>query len=633
MKNSIVFICLTIIAFIIFPQLIIAQNNAEIDSLIKQIKTMPDDTNKVKTLLQVSKLSLRNNSSFAINNLIEAELLASNLGDTLGFVSSLLLQTRIYTQKGNLDSAKIKVTTVVNYLETNNKHPKLLAKAYFYAGNVFTETYDYKIATNYLLKSLDYYEKTDHKRYQSMAIGGLSRIYILLDNNEKAIEYLQKAIMLSSKTSLNYQVAISHLAIAYKNIGNYEKALKYNFEALEIEIENGDSLNIAKSYNSIGVIYKKMEDYDKSIYNLNKAFEIKEKLGNPKHIASSLNNIADIELIKKDFKSVIELSKRSYELANGVNAKKEVSYALNNLFSAYEATEQYKDALTYYKLLSNTKDSVFYENEASKSLIYKYEIQAKDNEIKLQQAQSKNKTYLIIVLGLFILTVASTAYFYIKNQKNKHRQKIVEERVKEAENQKRRFAKELHDDTGSNLSGIRLQLLALKDQTTISKIEDIISEVERTHQGIRLLSYQASPPEFDNYTLDEALDDLVQRLTKSGLIQIHFSNTIKFNWSQINQNYQLSIYRIIQEALSNIIKHAEAHNVEIQIIQHRNNINVMIEDDGKGFEITVVDKGLGHKNIQERTESLKGNFKIDSSPGNGTSIIIDLPLPKTILDA
>ena len=206
------------------------------------------------------------------------------------------------------------------------------------------------------------------------------------------------------------------------------------------------------------------------------------------------------------------------------------------------------------------------------------------------------------------------------------------ERAEEAENQKRRFAKELHDGTGSNLTGIRLQLLSLKDKPSIDKdtLTSIINEVDLTHQGVRLLSYQASPPEFDNYTLDEAIRDLVRRLTKTGAIEIYYNSTVSFNWLQISHDFQLAVYRIIQEALSNIIKHSEANNVDIQIIQHEDSINVMIEDNGKGFDMAMADKGLGLSNIEERVESLNAGLNIDSNPGSGTSIIIEIPTPKEL---
>lgn len=619
-----------------FPFLVtlFAQGNKEIDSLITQINTLSDDTNKVKSLLVVSKLSFRDNNYSVLNFAQKAENLAVRLSDTIGIMNSLLMQTQAYTQKGHIDSAQIKIINAIEIGNANTCCQKLLAKSYFYAGNVYSDLNDYQKAADHYLKALEYYEETGNKKAQAILVSSLSKIYILLDENEKAIEYIENEKEFLEPESKSYAAINSNLAIAYKNTGNYKKALECYNEVLLIETKMQDSFNIAMTYNGIGVLHIKMKNYDTALKNLHNALEIKEKLGNPKYIASTLNNIATIKIINRDYLGAIELSKRSYNLANSVDAIKEVFYALENLFNAYEQLGQFNDALLYYKLYYQAKDSIAFQKEGGKDVIHEYEIKAKEDELKLQKALSKNKTYLIIMLGLIILITGISIYFYIKTQKNKHQQKITAERVNEAETQKKRFAKDLHDDTGSNLTGIRLQLLALKKSTKdSSKIDEVIAEVERTHQGIRLLAYQASPPEFDNYTLDEAISDLVRRLKKTGSVKIQYSCIVTLDWSQLKQEFQLNIYRVIQEAISNIFKHANARNVDIQIIQHETNLNIMIEDDGKGFNTEAVNKGLGLANIQERTKTLEGVLQIDSSVGKGCTIIIELPLPKNIQNA
>ncbi len=123
---------------------------------------------------------------------------------------------------------------------------------------------------------------------------------------------------------------------------------------------------------------------------------------------------------------------------------------------------------------------------------------------------------------------------------------------------------------------------------------------------------------------------MVGRLTKTGSIKIQYSSTLTFDWSQTDKDFQLTIYRIIQEALSNVIKHSESKHVDIQLIQHQASLNIIVEDNGKGFKTGSGSKGLGHKNMLERTKSLSGTLQIDSTPGTGTTIIIDLPLPKNL---
>jgi signal transduction histidine kinase len=372
-------------------------------------------------------------------------------------------------------------------------------------------------------------------------------------------------------------------------------------EVLEIKQIIGDKSSTAKTNMAIGILAYEMSDYHKSISFLKTA---------EKFFLES-DNIFELKPI------YLFMAKSYYKL----NLSKE---AYSSLLSSYELSDS------------------LYTIESAKiieELEIKYQTEKKEQEIvsltkekALESAQSKNKTYFILILVLVIFIAGITIYFYFKNNKNRHLRKITMERALEAESQKRRFAKELHDGTGSNLTGIRLRLLALKDSSMVDNkvITEIIEEVERTHQGVRLLAYQASPPEFDNYTLDEAISDLVRRLTKTGSININYFSTVTLDWLTVSGDYQLAVYRIIQEALSNIIKHSGANNADIQLIQHEDSINLMIEDDGIGFDVTIVNKGLGLRNMKERASNLNAYLKIDSALKRGTTIILEIPILKNI---
>lgn len=640
MKYQNIILPLLIVVFAFSLKHIKAQYSPRIDSLIEQIKTMPNDTNKVISLNKVSFALISRDFKKSIESAEQGLQLSKQL--------------------------KYKYGTAISLMSKGTAH--------LYTG-------DFNTANTYYDSSRILMQNTNNHHFKAQINNNLGLANLKLEKLETALKYFYKAYQLKKDflNSESIERTLGNISNCYYHQEKYDKALEINFELIEMYLVTNNQVGLSNLYVNFAQIYLAENDMDKSLLYLDKAKIIAEKINNDRYIAIYLSTLSEVYTKQERHEESIEVNMRIIEIAVRLKAKEPLAYSYLYLAKNYFQLKQYKEAINYceksieiskeiklkkilleaYKLLSDINNNMgnfkeAYNNSATYLSLYdsvfnekkqkqieeiqaKYETERAEQDIinltkekELQSVQNQNKTYLIIVLVLIILISSITVQYFFRSQKNKHLNKINEERTAEAESQKRRFAKELHDNTGSNLSGIRLQLLALEDNLNTQKIKEIIGEVENTHQGIRLLSYQASAPEFKNFTLEESIDDLVNRLSRTGAIKIHYHSTVSINWSKIDHSYQLNIYRIIQEAISNTIKHSEAKNVDIQITQHLKNLNIIIEDDGKGFEITKTQKGLGLKNIIERTEELNGDINLDSSPGNGCSIIIDLPLPKNI---
>lgn len=643
MKNS--FKALLISGLIIISLPTIAQNSAEIDSLLKLVNTMPDDTNKVILLNDLSRKIVGKKNNEAKKFALEAEKISKNINYDYGkALSKLNIGIALYIMN--------EYNNGLVYLEEANLLFKKLndnfqqARCISAIGTMNLGKADYIKAAEYFLKALKYFEQTDSINDIIIQYNNLGIAFDELGNTDESLKYYKEGYEMLEKTN-NTQLKGKfelNMGILYMNKKEYKVADDYFAKAYEnfnkVEFTRG----ITYVLSNIGINYKRQKNFPKAIEVYYKCLNLAEAENDRYAICMNLNNIATIELEEyKNYDNAIELYKRCLKIAEEINSNDQIRRSLVNLSVTYREMKDYENAYKYSDLERQKLIEIFdtEKNDAILELNKKYETEKKEQQIivltkekELQNAESKNKTYLIIVLGLIIFTAGIVVYYYLKNQKNKHRQKIIEERANEAENQKKRFAKELHDGTGSNLTGIRLQLLALKDKTGGNgEFSEIIKEIDRTHQSIRLLSYQAVPPEFDNYTLEQATHDLVRRLTKTGSINISYSSTVQINWTHTTKEFQLEIYRIIQEALSNVIKHSAAKNVDIQLIQHEKGFNLMIDDDGKGFDTETVNKGIGLNNISQRTKNIKGTLHIDTATGKGTSLSIDFPLPKIMKHA
>ncbi len=207
-------------------------------------------------------------------------------------------------------------------------------------------------------------------------------------------------------------------------------------------------------------------------------------------------------------------------------------------------------------------------------------------------------------------------------QQLKHKQKLASSIIKAQENERNRWAEELHDNVSQLLSVVNLYLdsIDLQDEKDKEKLRKAWKIVNEAQQEIRLLSASIKPPVFSEMSLKEAIERLIADITRIKKINLQFK-TNNLDETKLNEPQQLLIYRVIQEQLNNIIKYAEASMTEIEISMDQSDIiYVSVTDDGKGFDTKSMKTGVGFRNIQSRLQLYKGRMDIHSVPGNGCKL-------------
>ena len=234
--------------------------------------------------------------------------------------------------------------------------------------------------------------------------------------------------------------------------------------------------------------------------------------------------------------------------------------------------------------------------------------------------------YISIGVGIMSALVF-LSYYAIEQQKRALR--LEKENKKLAVMKERnRIARELHDSVSQNLYGINLQLNTLKEiikddrEETINIIENSKTMVEEVQTEMRLMIYELRPDNLTNKDFFVAIEDLMKLYEKRYNIDI--STYLKGNEDLINDKKQLVIYRVIQESLSNIVKHADSEKAEISLIITKDSrLELKIKDYGQGFEMNKVSKkedSYGLKTMEERIKGISGELNINSDPGEGTEI-------------
>jgi len=255
--------------------------------------------------------------------------------------------------------------------------------------------------------------------------------------------------------------------------------------------------------------------------------------------------------------------------------------------------------------------------------------------------------YFLLVFFLFsILIVGIIMYIILKYQqrrelyyknildlKSEHENEILKAQIKVQEQTFQHIANEIHDNIGQKLSFAKLQLNVMQDfynkhqQEIIQEIADVITE---SLSDLRNLSSSLSLDFIANNGFIKAVENEIEKLSKSGLYQ--FKLIVQGDSQFLDVDKELMLFRIVQESLNNVVKHAQAKQILIKLHYTTNNLVVSIEDDGIGFDIKMKSNGSGLSNISKRAQSIGGFATINSSKLTGTTVQINIPIyePKKV---
>jgi signal transduction histidine kinase len=278
------------------------------------------------------------------------------------------------------------------------------------------------------------------------------------------------------------------------------------------------------------------------------------------------------------------------------------------------------------------------------ALRIRYETEKKDTQILLQRTELQRKTvfnYLLICGAAALLLISLLSYrTYRQKQKlqqlridelETQQQLLAAEAVMKGEEQERtRLAKDLHDGLGGMLSGIKYSFQTMKGNLIMTPenqqaFERSMDMLDSSIKEMRRVAHNMMPEALVKFGLDTALRDFCDDINRSGALKVSYQS-IGMEQVQVEQSVAISIYRIAQELLNNTMKHAGASSAIVQLSKTVAGLDITVEDDGKGFDTTILKatRGIGWSNILSRVEYLKGRMDVQSVPGKGTSVHVEI---------
>ncbi len=463
--------------------------------------------------------------------------------------------------------------------------------------------------------------------------------YIKLKDWPKAKEYMTKSFDLCQKYDIKRGMAftLGNLGIINKNQGDFVSAIEAYLQSNVLLQELNDQRGLARNYDNLGALYEKQGNYTLSKQYYDKSLNTSQRIGDQSIMATAFHNLGSISAKLGDFASSVANYKKSIDIAEKLDNKDVVRDNHLGLAKLYENNGRYGLALEHQKSYMRWKDSITNEEHLKNvsELEIKYETEKKENDIlllsrqklesdvRLSQQEARNKRLsngffvVIVILGIGILLV-------IQYHKNRKQRELIETIAETQIVERHRIARDLHDSIGGSLALAKTKLQSVTEHPKEGNgtIEDSIQTLSQTADHVRQIAHNLMPSELVKFGLVPAINTTLEDLNDASLK----AELYTFNMEErIHPTKEIHLFRIVQEAVQNVIKHAQADQLNISLNKHRKYISLMVEDNGVGMDSHKTPSGIGLDNMKSRVSQLKGTLNIDSIQGRGTTISIQIP--------
>ncbi|MHA7943950.1 tetratricopeptide repeat-containing sensor histidine kinase [Formosa sp. 3Alg 14/1] len=563
----------------------------------------------------------------------------------------------------------IKYTTQTIDLLHKLNIEKGLAACYNIMALAYKNLGEYPKAIDNFMQCLKYSKQTENQVQEANAYQNIATLYLLQEEYKKAAENLDRAANLYREIGDDDGVltTLFNFANILKEEGKFDQARTHYQTVLGYREKEGNKAVVA--YVNINLSQMLVEEgrCEEAVIALKKTLVLLEELNFTSDITIVLNDLGLCESKLGHTKEAIKYFQKALSIGEEQSLIRYNSNIYKNLSQLYQDDGNYKKALEFYqkgvatiedqnaldkeKYVANIQER--YETQLKEARIQLLEKEQKLSDAELQKAELKVKRQRLIrnvfIIGfiLVLLTLIVLRLLYIQRlrvqkelgiqQEENAKQKInqmmndhklsVIERYQEGQDQEReRFAREIHDGIGSDLAGIRIAFEHYaENHEDKSQSKRISNAINNACIDVRSLSHQLHPLPFSKIGFTSFLSDFINQITQKSDIDIKTYFFPEEDIDQLPQDILADAYRIVQELINNILKHAQASHVDVQLTRHTDHLNIVINDDGKGFQKNKK-HGIGLRNIKERLQKVEGSLDIDSSPGHGTSITIDIPL-------
>ena len=613
----------------------------EIDSLLKVVRIATNIKDKVNAYDKLSwalidkdlkKAIAYNDSSYAISK-------KENYKE--GVVSSYDNYVVLNRALGNYDKA-------FGYLDEYEKlivgDSSKIAGAAFQRGVLNSITGNYDKSLKSYQQALDIYELLNNERGMGITYNTIGLTYFNVKRYEESILNFLKSIEKLKAIDNIEGLASSYLnlANAYDNIDEDDKALEYYNRSIDLSKKTSNIRRIALNKQNISSIYKSQKTYPKALIFAQEAYETLKENNYRGELTGAAANLADIYTIMGEYSKSEKILLEQLDSLKGSAADQQNLHF--NLYKLYEASNRDKKALEYHKKYKKISDSrvsekglknldeiqIKYDIEKKNKEILEQQLTLADQKLAIQESKSKTQTMSILIVSLLLGSILLW-FSFRQRQKRMQQQLVAIEREQEVrtleslmegeEKERFRIAKELHDGVNGDLAAIKFKLTSLLE-TNNQVINEAVAMIDTSSEQVRAISHNLVPPSLRDFNVLEAVATYCENMNAIHKPEIMFQHVGED--IVLEKKQEANLFRIVQELVTNSIKHSDANEIIIQLSNIEDNLQLTVEDDGKGFDVAnVKSDGIGMQNVKSRVDYLGGLMDIKSD-AKGTSFTITI---------
>ncbi|MEO6303662.1 MAG: tetratricopeptide repeat protein [Bacteroidia bacterium] len=629
---------------------VFSQNNNYIDSL-KKLTISSVDSIRFNAYTFLAWELKETNTKAAFEYAAKLFEEATAVGNKKWIMRSHSDMSNIYMLKGDLNKALAYANKAVDMARIS-ANKKDIAGALLNLSNLKSHNNDYAAALELQLKALKIYEELKKNYYISLTCNAISASYSSIGNFKLSNVYLSRSYAIS-KLKADFQnqgMTLGLMGDNYKSLNNIDSSIYCYNEAkiLFKQIEN--YTDYATACINIGGAYLSNNDLKHAEEQYKEAVEISKKIENLEVHAFSEICIAGLYIKQGNYSKAEQMLLNSLELAKKLGSGETELAAYDLLTELYMQKKDPVKADLYYNEYKSLKDSVFSKEMALRfsEAQTRFDVEKKDlelakNKAEIEAHEKQNFIKDIIIFSvialLCLLTVVATLAYRkkqiqqqakldaeIASQKEIRSKAIIEAEEKE----RRRIAQDLHDGVGQILSAAKLNLSGLESQINLTDqkqkdaFKNALDLIDDSVKEVRIVSHNMMPNTLIKLGLASAIKEFITKIQGTPNLKVNLE--IVGLDKRLDPEKETVLYRVIQEIVSNIIKHAKATEIGLQLIKHEKELSIIIGDNGVGFDTSKINtfEGIGLKNIISRIEFINGSVHFDSTITKGTTIVIEV---------
>ncbi len=505
-------------------------------------------------------------------------------------------------------------------------------------------------------------EKQKDSNAINVAYFNLAFLFMDMQEWEKAYSYMFKATQFRMGVN-NYDNSLqttARLAAICCKLGRMKEAASWLKQCDSILLLPVNDLGRLYYHNAYGDYYFAAENYEQAMNYHRNAYLYSILRDDPYFIVDEARQIGKIHLLLNHRDSAEFYLTKAFNMAKQFNYLPKVREILNDWCDYYVGNGQFEKAYEYRTHLNKFTDSLVniqnhnrillndarYQSDRKEKQITQLEQDKKIQKLSIRQQAIFNYVLLGSLLALLIIGLLAYRYYRNKQLISKQTEQLQAQRIRELEREKQlismnfllkgqeeersRMARDLHDGLGGMLSGVKLSLEAMKGNYLISEdnaklFTRALAQLDSSIAEMRRVAHNMMPEALVRLGLRQAVQDYCEGVNESN--QMRLNCQVHGLEERIDPTTEIIVYRIIQELLNNIVKHAQATEALVQVMRQDHRLSITVEDNGKGFDPTSVSThGAGLTNVRSRVDYLKGEMDLRSEPGKGCSIHIECNL-------